>query len=85
MNARAVIRYRVSSPATATASSKTRTTLIYGMIRINKSLDLRILNSCTVKDPSEQVFRNLVDEGLKKGKKVVVAGCVPQGMISNDR
>ena len=65
----------------AITSSKTRTTLIYGMIRIN----LRILNSCTVKDPSEQVFRNLVDEGLKKGKKVVVAGCVPQGMISNDR
>ena len=55
------------------------------MIRTNQSLDLRILNSCTVKDPSEQVFRNLVDEGLKKGKKVVVAGCVPQGMISNDR
>ena len=55
------------------------------MIWTIQSLDLRILNSCTVKDPSEQVFRNLVDEGLKKGKKVVVAGCVPQGMISNDR
>lgn len=39
----------------------------------------RILNSCTVKDPSEAVFRNFVVEGQRSGKKLVVAGCVPQG------
>lgn len=41
----------------------------------------RILNSCTVKDPSEMVFRNHVTEAKEKGKMVVVAGCVPQGAI----
>ena len=39
----------------------------------------RILNSCTVKDPSEAVFHNFVVEGQRNGKKLVVAGCVPQG------
>ena len=49
---------------------------------------IRVLNSCTVKDPSEAAFRNFVTEGRNLGKKLVVAGCVPQGMISvntNDR
>ena len=41
----------------------------------------RILNSCTVKDPSEAAFHNFVIEGQKLGKKLVVAGCVPQGII----
>ncbi|KAK8797397.1 hypothetical protein WA158_004605 [Blastocystis sp. Blastoise] len=46
---------------------------------VNKlDADLWVLNSCTVKDPSEQAFRNLVEEGLKNQKKIVVAGCVPQ-------
>jgi threonylcarbamoyladenosine tRNA methylthiotransferase CDKAL1 len=40
---------------------------------------LWILNSCTVKSPSEDHFRNEVESGLAKGKKVIVAGCVPQG------
>ena len=42
------------------------------------SADLIILNSCTVKTPSEDHFRNLVLKGLKQNQKVVVAGCVPQ-------
>lgn len=41
----------------------------------------RILNSCTVKDPSETAFHNLVVEAEKKNKKVVLAGCVPQGLL----
>ena len=41
--------------------------------------DLWILNSCTVKNPAEDHFRNEVESGLKSGKKVVVGGCVPQG------
>ena len=46
--------------------------------------DLWILNSCTVKSPSEDHFRNEVDSGLDQGKKVVVAGCVPQGKPDSD-
>eukprot|EP01086_Lenisia_limosa_P003065 TRINITY_DN17260_c0_g1_i1.p1 TRINITY_DN17260_c0_g1~~TRINITY_DN17260_c0_g1_i1.p1 ORF type:complete len:505 (-),score=66.95 TRINITY_DN17260_c0_g1_i1:33-1526(-) len=38
-----------------------------------------VYNSCTVKDPSESKFVNLVQEGLEAGKKVIVTGCVPQG------
>ena len=41
--------------------------------------DVWILNSCTVKSPAEDHFRNEVHKGLDDGKKVVVAGCVPQG------
>ena len=37
------------------------------------------MNSCTVKSPAEDHFRNEVNRGLDDGKKVVVAGCVPQG------
>ncbi|XP_076810125.1 threonylcarbamoyladenosine tRNA methylthiotransferase-like [Clavelina lepadiformis] len=41
--------------------------------------DLWLLNSCTVKNPAEDHFRNMVEKGHKMGKPVVVAGCVPQG------
>ncbi|KAJ8684413.1 hypothetical protein QAD02_020205 [Eretmocerus hayati] len=41
--------------------------------------DLWIINSCTVKSPAEDHFRNDIDAGKKLGKHVVVAGCVPQG------
>ncbi|KAJ3282883.1 hypothetical protein HK104_010662, partial [Borealophlyctis nickersoniae] len=40
--------------------------------------DLWLLNSCTVKGPSEQTFVNDIKKGKENGKKVVVAGCVPQ-------
>lgn len=46
----------------------------------NKAIaDLWILNSCTVKNPAEDHFRNEISAGKKSGKFVVVAGCVPQG------
>jgi threonylcarbamoyladenosine tRNA methylthiotransferase CDKAL1 len=38
-----------------------------------------LLNSCTVKNPAEDHFRNFVEQGLGEGKKIVVSGCVPQG------
>ncbi len=41
--------------------------------------DLWLINSCTVKDPSQSAFVNLVAKGRAQGKGVVVAGCVPQG------
>lgn len=54
---------------------------IYGKIDITRIDINRILNSCTVKDPSEAAFHNLVVEAEKKGKKVILAGCVPQGIL----
>lgn len=41
--------------------------------------DLWLLNSCTVKTPSEDGLRNSITSAHKLGKKVVVAGCVSQG------
>ncbi|CAL1680204.1 unnamed protein product [Lasius platythorax] len=41
--------------------------------------DLWLLNSCTVKNPAEDQFRNEIEHGKKMGKHIVVAGCVPQG------
>ncbi|XP_076756372.1 threonylcarbamoyladenosine tRNA methylthiotransferase [Xylocopa sonorina] len=41
--------------------------------------DLWLLNSCTVKSPAEDHFRNEIEAGKKIGKHVVVSGCVPQG------
>ncbi|CDW60439.1 Putative cdk5 regulatory subunit associated prote in 1-like 1 [Trichuris trichiura] len=40
--------------------------------------DVWILNSCTVKTPSEHHLRNMVISGTEKSKKIIVAGCVPQ-------
>ncbi len=48
-----------------------------------ESANVWILNSCTVKNPSQDVFINQVREGSKRGVKVVVAGCVPQGERKN--
>lgn len=36
--------------------------------------DLWLLNSCTVKNPAEDHFRNEIEAGRKMGKHVVVAG-----------
>lgn len=44
--------------------------------------DAWVINSCTVKDPSESSFFKAVREGRKLGKGVVVAGCVPQAQRS---
>ena len=51
----------------------------YTLTEKKESADVWILNSCTVKNPAEDHFRNEVEKGLDIGKKVVVAGCVPQG------
>ncbi|KFD54914.1 hypothetical protein M513_04096, partial [Trichuris suis] len=40
--------------------------------------DVWILNSCTVKTPSEHHLRNMVTNGTEKSKKIIVAGCVSQ-------
>lgn len=59
--------------------SKTEMKRLCGMAFVVFYLVNRVLNSCTVKDPSEIVFRNYLTEAKEKGKMVVVAGCVPQG------
>ncbi len=41
--------------------------------------DVCVINSCTVKNPSQEAFVNYVQKAKQTGKKVVVAGCVPQG------
>jgi len=51
----------------------------YTVLEEKDEADLWILNSCTVKTPAQQHFQNEVDTGLAQGKKVIVAGCVPQG------
>ncbi|KPI97155.1 CDKAL1-like protein [Papilio xuthus] len=40
---------------------------------------LWLLNSCTVKSPAEDHFKNEIESGKSRGIHVVVAGCVPQG------
>lgn len=43
-----------------------------------EAADAWVINSCTVKDPSQASFVNLVRRGKESGVPVVVAGCVPQ-------
>lgn len=41
--------------------------------------DLWLINSCTVKGPSQAAIGNLVRRGRAQGKALLVSGCVPQG------
>lgn len=50
----------------------------------SESADLWLLNSCTVKNPAEDHFRNEIKKAREKQKKIVVAGCVPQGQPRTD-
>ncbi|EGD75297.1 cdk5 regulatory subunit associated protein 1 [Salpingoeca rosetta] len=50
----------------------------YEIVKDKMTADLWILNSCTVKTPSEDTFNNAIREGQKLGKKLVLAGCVAQ-------
>ncbi|XP_021244992.1 threonylcarbamoyladenosine tRNA methylthiotransferase [Numida meleagris] len=46
--------------------------------------DLWLLNSCTVKNPAEDHFRNSIKKAQEANKKVVLAGCVPQAQPRQD-
>lgn len=50
----------------------------YGITTDKAEANLWLLNSCTVKNPSEDTFRNEILAAEKMGKHVVLAGCVPQ-------
>lgn len=45
--------------------------------------DLWLLNSCTVKSPSEDSLKNAIRKGRELGKPLVISGCVPQGQKSH--
>lgn len=47
--------------------------------------DLWLLNSCTVKNPSEQTFVNEIANAKKNKIMVVLAGCVPQASQKDQR
>ncbi|XP_038652893.1 threonylcarbamoyladenosine tRNA methylthiotransferase isoform X2 [Scyliorhinus canicula] len=55
-------------------------------LNLDNSLDadLWLLNSCTVKNPAEDHFRNSIKKAQEQNKKVVVAGCVPQAQPRMD-
>lgn len=40
--------------------------------------DIFVINSCIVKEPTEEKIRTRVSELLVKGKKVILAGCMPR-------
>lgn len=50
----------------------------YNITSDREKAALWLLNSCTVKNPSEDTFRNDIHAANKMGKHVVLAGCVPQ-------
>lgn len=51
----------------------------YSLTQDKTKADLWLLNSCTVKNPAEDHFRNEIESAKTQGKHVVLAGCVPQG------
>ena len=54
------------------------------IVEDEKDADLWLLNSCTVKNPSEDGFRNAIRKAKSMNKHLVVAGCVPQGQPKHD-
>lgn len=54
----------------------------YEMVSSPEKADVWLLNSCTVKDPSQAAFMNLVHKAKEQQRPVVVAGCVSQAQRS---
>ncbi|KAK3909552.1 Threonylcarbamoyladenosine tRNA methylthiotransferase [Frankliniella fusca] len=51
----------------------------YKLTDKKEEANLWLLNSCTVKNPAEDHFRNEIADGKRLRKHLVLAGCVPQG------
>ena len=49
----------------------------YKIVEEMEKADACLLNSCTVKNPSQEKFVNLVQKAQNMGKPVIVSGCVP--------
>ncbi|XP_056618548.1 threonylcarbamoyladenosine tRNA methylthiotransferase [Triplophysa dalaica] len=56
----------------------------YKITEDSSDADLWLLNSCTVKNPAEDHFRNSIKKAQEQDKKVVLAGCVPQAQPRMD-
>ncbi len=50
----------------------------YELVNESENADVWLVNSCTVKDPSQAAFMNVVEKAKSKEKAIVVAGCVSQ-------
>ncbi|MCQ2816570.1 MAG: tRNA (N(6)-L-threonylcarbamoyladenosine(37)-C(2))-methylthiotransferase, partial [archaeon] len=50
----------------------------YDIVDSIEASDIVIINSCTVKGPSQDAFITYITKSKKLGKAVVVCGCVPQ-------
>ena len=50
----------------------------YNIVPESDRADIWVINSCTVKDPSQAAFVNLVKKAKQDNLPVLVAGCVPQ-------
>jgi threonylcarbamoyladenosine tRNA methylthiotransferase CDKAL1 len=51
----------------------------YKLVEDPTEADCILINSCTVKNPSQESLMRMVFDSKKIKKPVVVAGCVPQG------
>lgn len=51
----------------------------YQLVDDVESCDCAVINSCTVKNPSQDAFMFLVNKAKDLKKPVIVSGCVPQG------
>jgi len=51
----------------------------YKLVDDHLNAHVCIINSCTVKTPSESAFVNFCKGLEKMNKKVIVSGCVPEG------
>jgi threonylcarbamoyladenosine tRNA methylthiotransferase CDKAL1 len=50
----------------------------YELVPESKDADVWLVNSCTVKDPSQAAFMNVVEKAKSISKPIIVAGCVSQ-------
>ena len=55
----------------------------YGITEDFSKADVYLINSCTVKNPSEEHFVNEMQKAKKTGKPTVISGCVPAGDPKN--
>lgn len=51
----------------------------YQMVEDESKADAWVINTCTVKNPSQSAMNNMIVRGKLHGKRMLVAGCVPQG------
>ncbi|EEH53369.1 uncharacterized protein MICPUCDRAFT_29134, partial [Micromonas pusilla CCMP1545] len=51
----------------------------YTLTTSPEDADLWVVNTCTVKNPSQSAMNTVIERGKAAGKKLVIAGCVPQG------